>query len=46
MLPCEGSKLQQVFLNILSNGAHAIAIGKETGPITLFYHSSVYRSGS
>lgn len=27
-LPCEGSKLQQVFLNILKNGAEAMAAGQ------------------
>jgi signal transduction histidine kinase len=35
-VPCEGSKLQQVFLNILKNGAEAMAGGTDPVPAPTF----------
>jgi len=32
MLPCEGAKIQQVILNILSNGAQAMVAGNQENP--------------
>ena len=35
-VPCEGSKIQQVFLNILKNGAEAMALAKDGRPRPMF----------